>query len=90
MKQNPMQDWLKQDAQNLFGADSAMLKTLKDFGAEIDPVVLARLQSEYFVELGNLWKDFCLLSFQKSRIVDFPAEDWQNNRCMPITSPSIY
>lgn len=89
MKQNPMQDWLKQDAQNLFGADSAMLKTLKDFGAEIDPVVLARLQSEYFVELGNLWKDFLSSKLPEIKDRRFSAEDW-HKQSMHAYNVAIY
>lgn len=89
MKQNPMQDWIKQDPQNLFGADSSMLKTLKDFGAEIDPTVLTRLQSEYFVELGNLWKDFLSSKLPEFDDRRFSAADW-HKQTMHAYNVAIY
>lgn len=89
MKQNPMQDWIKQDPQNLFSADSSMLKTLKDFGAEIDPAVLSRLQSEYFVELGNLWKDFLSSKLPQFDDRRFSAADW-HKQTMHAYNVAIY
>ncbi len=89
MKQNPMQDWIKQDPQNLFGADSSMLKTLKDFGAEIDPTVLTRLQSEYFVELGNLWKVFLSSKLPEFDDRRFSAADW-HKQTMHAYNVAIY
>ncbi len=89
MKQNPMQDWVKQDSQNLFGADSSMLKTLKDFGAELDPTVLSRLQSEYFVELGNLWKDFLSSKLPQFDDRRFSAADW-HKQTMHAYNVAIY
>ncbi|WP_373921666.1 class I poly(R)-hydroxyalkanoic acid synthase [Undibacterium cyanobacteriorum] len=89
MKQNPMQDWLKQDSQNMFSADSAMLKTIKDFGAEIDPLVLTRLQSEYFVELGNLWKDFLGSKLPEFNDRRFSAADW-HKQTMHAYNVAIY
>jgi polyhydroxyalkanoate synthase len=89
MKQNPMQDWIKQDPQNLFSADSSMLKTLKDFGAEIDPAVLNRLQSEYFVELGNLWKDFLSSKLPQFDDRRFSAADW-HKQTMHAYNVAIY
>lgn len=89
MKQNPMQDWLKQDAQNMFSADSTMLKTIKDFGAEIDPLVLTRLQSEYFVELGNLWKDFLGSKLPEFNDRRFSAADW-HKQTMHAYNVAIY
>lgn len=89
MKQNPMQNWLKQDSQNMFSADSAMLKTIKDFGAEIDPLVLSRLQSEYFVELGNLWKDFLGSKLPEFNDRRFSAADW-HKQTMHAYNVAIY
>ncbi|WMW82532.1 class I poly(R)-hydroxyalkanoic acid synthase [Undibacterium cyanobacteriorum] len=73
----------------MFSADSAMLKTIKDFGAEIDPLVLTRLQSEYFVELGNLWKDFLGSKLPEFNDRRFSAADW-HKQTMHAYNVAIY
>lgn len=76
-KQNPMQDWLPKDTGTLFGQESAIKDLLQQFGADLDPAVWSRLQTEYLIELGQLWKDF--LTSKVPHITDrrFASDDWQ-------------
>jgi len=73
MKQNPLQDWMKHSP---FGNESSIPQMLKEFGAELDPQVLTRLQAEYFEELGNLWKDFLSAKLPEFNDRRFSAPDW--------------
>lgn len=79
MQQNPLQDWMKAGSSGLnnpFAQDSSILAMLKEYGAEIDPVVLSRLQSEYFSELANLWKDFISSKLPQFNDRRFSSSDW--------------
>lgn len=79
MKQNPLQDWMKAQgvgANNPFSQDSSILSMLKEYGAEIEPNVLSRLQSEYLIELGNLWKDFVSSKLPQFEDRRFSSNDW--------------
>ena len=79
MKQSPLQEWMKSGSggmNNPFSQDSSILSTLKEYGAEIDPAVLNRLQSEYLSELGNLWKDFISSKLPQFDDRRFLASDW--------------
>lgn len=79
MQQNPLQDWMKAGSAGLhnpFAQDSSMLNMLKEYGAEIDPAVLSRLQTEYFSELGNLWKDFISSKLPQFNDRRFSSNDW--------------
>lgn len=79
MKQNPLQEWMKSQgvgANNPFSQDSSILSMLKEYGAEIEPAVLSRLQSEYLVELGNLWKDFVSSKLPQFEDRRFSSNDW--------------
>lgn len=51
--------------------------TVKEFGATIDPTVLAQLQSDYMQQLSTLWQK--LLASQTPPIADrrFTAPEWQ-------------
>lgn len=73
MDKNPLQEWMKMHPVK---PDASIVESLKEFGAEIDPNVLNRLQTEYFLELGNLWKDF--LTSKLPAIPDrrFSSPDW--------------
>lgn len=53
--------------------------TVKEFGATIDPSVLAKLQSDYAQQLSTLWQD--MLSSKKPTIADkrFTAPEWHTN-----------
>nr|WP_230408135.1 class I poly(R)-hydroxyalkanoic acid synthase [Undibacterium baiyunense] len=62
--------------QNPFAPDSSILASLKEYGAEIDPAVLTRLQSEYFIELGNLWKDFIAAKLPQFDDRRFSSSNW--------------
>ncbi|MBC3875363.1 class I poly(R)-hydroxyalkanoic acid synthase [Undibacterium sp. LX15W] len=78
-QQNPLQEWMKAGSMGLnnpFAQDSSMLTMLKEYGAEIDPAVLSRLQSEYFSELGNLWKDFISSKLPQINDRRFSSTDW--------------
>jgi polyhydroxyalkanoate synthase len=80
MKHNPLQDWMKVNSAGLnnpFAHDSSILSTLKEYGAEIDPTVLSRLQSEYLVELGKLWQDFIASKLPQFDDKRFSAKDWR-------------
>ncbi|MBR7798651.1 class I poly(R)-hydroxyalkanoic acid synthase [Undibacterium sp. FT137W] len=79
LQHNPWNEWMqKQSANtsNLFGADSSILGMLKELGAEIDPQVLGRLQSEYLVELGQLWQDFLTSKLPEFSDRRFASNDW--------------
>lgn len=79
IKHSPMQEWIKNagaGVQNPFAPDSSILASLKEYGAEIDPAVISRLQSEYFIELGNLWKDFIAAKLPQFDDRRFSASNW--------------
>lgn len=79
IKHNPMQEWMKNAGvgiQNPFAPDSSILASLKEYGADIDPAVLSRLQSEYFIELGNLWKDFIAAKLPQFDDRRFSSSNW--------------
>lgn len=61
-------------------AETPMQDVLEEIGAKIDPATMAKLQSEYMQEFGQLWQDFIdakLPQFQDKR---FSTPDWQNQK----------
>lgn len=56
-----------------------LTKTVKEFGATIDPSVVAKLQNDYVQQLSSLWQQ--MLASQTPSIADrrFAAPEWQSN-----------
>lgn len=56
-----------------------LTKTVKEFGATIDPSVAAKLQNDYMQQLSSLWQQ--MLTSQTPSIADrrFAAPEWQSN-----------
>ncbi|MBY0573935.1 MAG: class I poly(R)-hydroxyalkanoic acid synthase [Undibacterium sp.] len=71
---NPSPDWM---SAGFTKPEFSMHEMLQQFGADIDPTVLARLQAEYFLELGNLWKDFLASKLPQINDRRFSSPDWQ-------------
>ncbi len=81
MQQHPLQNWAQQLGGNAAGgshSDTSIFKLLQDFGAEIDPQVLGRLQSEYFLELGQLWQNFLNSKLPQFDDKRFSSPDWHS------------
>ncbi|OWW20031.1 class I poly(R)-hydroxyalkanoic acid synthase [Noviherbaspirillum denitrificans] len=56
-----------------------LTNTVKEFGATIDPSVLAQLQSDYMQQMTTLWQE--MLGSKTPAITDkrFAAPEWQSN-----------
>jgi polyhydroxyalkanoate synthase subunit PhaC len=53
--------------------------TVKEFGATIDPTVVAQLQNDYMQQMTNLWQE--MLGSKTPAVADkrFAAPEWQSN-----------
>jgi polyhydroxyalkanoate synthase len=72
---NAWQTWLKAPPLDT----KPITATVKEFGATIDPSVVAQLQTDYMQQLGALWQD--MLTSKTPTIGDrrFAAPEWQSN-----------
>ncbi|MGH8809796.1 MAG: class I poly(R)-hydroxyalkanoic acid synthase, partial [Noviherbaspirillum sp.] len=72
---NAWQAWLKTPQLDT----KPITATMKEFGATIDPSVLAELQGDYMQQLSGLWQE--LLGSKTPAVADrrFAAPEWQSN-----------
>ncbi len=73
--QNVWQAWLKTQPVDT----KPITATVKEFGATIDPTVIAALQNDYMQQLTALWQE--MLGSRTPAIADrrFAAPEWQSN-----------
>lgn len=76
INQTPWQEWMK-PATSL--SDIPLIDTLREAGATIDAVALARLQNEYTQEFAKLWQDFAMSKLPILSDRRFSSEDWRNH-----------
>ncbi|MBC3868789.1 class I poly(R)-hydroxyalkanoic acid synthase [Undibacterium oligocarboniphilum] len=76
INQTPWQEWMK-PATSL--SDIPLIDTLREAGATIDAVALARLQNEYTQEFAKLWQDFTMSKLPVLSDRRFSSEDWRNH-----------
>lgn len=72
---NAWQAWLKMPPVDT----RPITATIKEFGATIDPSVMAKLQNDYMQKMSALWQD--MLSSKAPAISDkrFTGQEWQSN-----------
>ncbi|MFZ6747682.1 class I poly(R)-hydroxyalkanoic acid synthase [Undibacterium sp. Ren11W] len=83
--QNNWQEWMMPAKAFL---EMPMRTMLKDLGAELDPAILSKLQSDYLQEFGGLWKNFLSSSppvFDDKR---FSSPDWHSQSTHSYTVSS--
>jgi polyhydroxyalkanoate synthase len=72
---NAWQTWLKKPPIDT----KPITNTVKEFGATIDPTVVAQLQNDYMQQLTTLWQE--MLGSKMPTVADkrFSAPEWQSN-----------
>ncbi|MFC5399351.1 class I poly(R)-hydroxyalkanoic acid synthase [Undibacterium jejuense] len=76
VNQTPWQEWMKPAASV---AEMPVLDMLKEAGATIKPAVLAKLQSEYMQEFGQLWQNFAVSKLPELKDRRFSSSDWHTH-----------
>jgi len=76
VNQTPWQEWMKPTASV---AEMPVLDMLKEAGATINPAVLAKLQSEYMQEFGQLWQNFAISKLPELKDRRFSSSDWHTH-----------
>ncbi|MFZ6686626.1 class I poly(R)-hydroxyalkanoic acid synthase [Undibacterium sp. SXout11W] len=76
VNQTPWQEWMKPSASV---AEMPVPEMLKEAGATINPAVLAKLQSDYMQEFGQLWQNFAISKLPELKDRRFSSSDWHTH-----------
>jgi len=76
VNQENWKGWIKPASSS---AEMPIFEVLKEAGAKIDPVAMAKLQNEYMQEFGKLWQDFAVSKLPELTDRRFSSAEWRNH-----------